>query len=99
MPIDWTTEPCTCERNGHDDPDCEKHHPPIELEDLVIPVAAIRDGDEFRHEGYLHWTALDNPYQNDDGSTQLYVRFADGGDGWRVWDDPDTRLTVTRTVR
>jgi hypothetical protein len=65
------------------------------MTEITIPVRLINEGDELVGNGVTYWTAMANA-QKVGASVHLIVRFADGGSGERVWDDPNVEITVQR---
>lgn len=65
-------------------------------ETLTIPVRRLRKGDVL--PGPAGWTAGADAEVHG-GVCELMVWFtSDGGNGRRVWDDPDHTLTIEREV-
>lgn len=74
--------------------------PTLDLLELELSVADVREGDRFVSDGRHYWTALEDARRYElEGEPLVTVRIlhADGGDDVRAWD-ADATLTIERLV-
>ena len=57
-------------------------------------VRDIKKGDIAMDGSRAIWTALEDAQPNCNGGIFAHVIFPDGGDGYRIWDEPDFELNI-----